>query len=267
MKKYTAFIVFSFVVFFSATTIFAQPGSPEQIRPFGQAEAQPLPGQPGVREQQRLPGPQKFVMPQRLPGPQNLTEEQRLQWQQRFEERLNLFGESLTEEQRLQWHQRFTERLNSFDRQRSAEQQRVPRQPRVTEQQRMPKQPRAIAPQRVPGQQRSTERERAIGEQRVAGEPRFGFTGPTQAVTAAEASEFANRTPLIVQGTIVHSTGPDRYLFRDSSGDIIVRIGQSEWRRVGSTVGPYDNVEISGVLYKDEQRAPEIRVSSIRKLD
>ena len=94
----------------------------------------------------------------------------------------------------------------------------------------------------------------------------FGFTGPTQAVTAAEVGSFANRTPLIVRGTIIYSTGPDRYLFRDSSGDITVRIGQSEWRRAGSTISPSDEVEISGVLYKDEQRVPEIRVNSIKKL-
>ena len=83
MKKYTALIVCSIVVFFSVTSVFAQPGSPEQMRFSGQdrtAEQQWLPGPQGVRGPYRFPGPQKFAMPQRFPGPERLTEEQRLQW-------------------------------------------------------------------------------------------------------------------------------------------------------------------------------------------
>ena len=269
MKKYTAFIVCSLVMFFLAAAVFAQPGFPDQPRLHEQERAvEPLrlqgqemlagqsrlPRQERAADQQRVPRQERSVVsqklhgqqksavppraqnqqrpavPQRVPGQQRLTEEQRLQWQERFAERLSLHGQQrLTDEQRLQWQQRFTEWQRFLEQQRAAGQQRLP------------------------GQQSPT-----------------GFTGPSQAVNVADARSFAHRTPLIVRGTIVHSTGPDRYLFRDSSGDITVRIGANEWRRLGSTVSPSDTVEISGELHTDQNdtgRAPEIRARTIRKID
>jgi len=132
---------------------------------------------------------------------------------------------------------------------------------RFTDQQRFNGPQRFTGPQRFPGMQRPT------GPQAPANQ--YGFTGPSQVVTTAQVKSFADRTPLIVRGTITHAVGPNRYLFRDSSGEITIRIGAREWRNVGSNIGPTDTVEISGVLRKaegDEQRAPEIRAISIKKM-
>jgi uncharacterized protein (TIGR00156 family) len=97
----------------------------------------------------------------------------------------------------------------------------------------------------------------------------YGFTGPLQTVTVEQVKTFADRTPLIVTGTIVQAIGGDFYLFRDSSGEIMLKIGPNEWYTLGSTISPSDNIEISGELHKDElysMRAPEIHVRYIRKL-
>jgi uncharacterized protein (TIGR00156 family) len=84
-----------------------------------------------------------------------------------------------------------------------------------------------------------------------------------------QAKSFPHRTPVIVTGTLVQAIGGDLYTFRDSSGEIILRIGQREWYNVGSNISPADNIEISGELHKDQrdwQRAPEIHARYIRKL-
>jgi len=97
----------------------------------------------------------------------------------------------------------------------------------------------------------------------------YGFTGPVQTVTVEQAKTFAHRTPVIVTGTIVQAVGGDFYLFRDSSGEIMLKIGPREWEMLGSTISPSDNIEISGELHKDEfysMKAPEIHARYIRKL-
>jgi hypothetical protein len=72
------------------------------------------------------------------------------------------------------------------------------------------------------------------------------------------------------------------YIFRDSSGEIILRIGPREWYALGSNISPSDKIEISGELHRDQggnlrplgsvevprdwQRAPEIHARYIRKI-
>jgi uncharacterized protein (TIGR00156 family) len=97
----------------------------------------------------------------------------------------------------------------------------------------------------------------------------FGFTGPSQTVTAVQARTFNNRTPVILKGNIVMALGQDLYTFRDASGEITVRIGPREWQLLGANIGPSDTIEISGELHKDQKdtsRAPEVHARSIRKL-
>jgi uncharacterized protein (TIGR00156 family) len=111
---------------------------------------------------------------------------------------------------------------------------------------------------------------------RVEGTPeRYGFTGPVRTVTVEQAKTYAHRTPVIVTGTIVQAIGGDLYIFRDSSGEIILRIGPREWYALGSTISPSERIEISGELHvflqntrdqRDWQRAPEIHARYIRKL-
>jgi uncharacterized protein (TIGR00156 family) len=98
---------------------------------------------------------------------------------------------------------------------------------------------------------------------------RYGFTGPTRTVTVEQAKTYAHRTPVIVTGTIVQAIGGDLYIFRDSSGEIILRIGPREWYALGSNISPSDKIEISGELHRDHrdwQREPEIHARYIRKI-
>ena len=81
--------------------------------------------------------------------------------------------------------------------------------------------------------------------------PQGGFTGPQGSgqfapVPVAQVSTFADKTQAILQGHIVQGLGGDRYLFRDSSGDIVIKIKHDRWW--GLTVGPKDLIEIGGVL-------------------
>jgi uncharacterized protein (TIGR00156 family) len=97
----------------------------------------------------------------------------------------------------------------------------------------------------------------------------YGFTGPSQIVSVEQAKTYTHRTPVIVSGTIVQAIGGDLYTFRDSSGEIILRIGPREWYVLGSNISPSDKIEISGELHRDPrdwQRAPEIHARYIRKL-
>ena len=95
-----------------------------------------------------------------------------------------------------------------------------------------------------------------------------GFTGQSRVVTIAQAKTFAHKTPVIVKGNIVQAVGGDWYLFRDSSGEIIVKIGPKEWTHFGFTVNSSDTVEISGNMHNKpwENRPPEIKAKYIRKL-
>ena len=102
----------------------------------------------------------------------------------------------------------------------------------------------------------------------------FGYTGPSRTVTAAQAGSLAHKTPVIIRGSIVNSIGLDRYMFRDSSGEISIRIGPREWQNFGANIGPSDNVEITGELHRagilrdqgSQDMPPVIHVRSIKKL-
>jgi uncharacterized protein (TIGR00156 family) len=72
-----------------------------------------------------------------------------------------------------------------------------------------------------------------------------------------------------MKGNLVLAVTPNLYTFRDSSGEINVRIGPREWQRLGANIGPSDTVEIIGAPFKDEKdtsKAPEVFVRSIKKL-
>jgi uncharacterized protein (TIGR00156 family) len=97
----------------------------------------------------------------------------------------------------------------------------------------------------------------------------YGFTGPVRTVTVEQAKTFAHKAPVVVTGIIVQAIGGDLYIFRDSSGEVIIRIGPQEWYNLGSTISPSENIEISGELHRDKkdwQRAPEIHARYIRKI-
>ena len=109
------------------------------------------------------------------------------------------------------------------------------------------------------------------GPQGFSGQPgvQYGFTGQVQTVTVVQAQTFGHKTPVIVRGNITQAIGADRYTFRDSSGEIILKIGPREWMYFGSTIGPSDTIEISGEVCWDRknwQRPVEIHAKFIRKI-
>jgi uncharacterized protein (TIGR00156 family) len=97
----------------------------------------------------------------------------------------------------------------------------------------------------------------------------YGFTGPARTVTVEQAKTFTHRTPVIISGAIVQFIGADCYTFRDSSGEITIRIGPREWEMFGSFISPSDNIEISGEVHRDgidSTRAPEVHARFMKKL-
>ena len=86
-----------------------------------------------------------------------------------------------------------------------------------------------------------------------------GYTGPGQGggyvgpgpefVTAKQAGDMRDDTPVALKGYIVKSLGGDKYLFQDESGAIPVDIDDRRW--AGQTVGAEDMVEIHGKVDKD----------------
>ena len=97
--------------------------------------------------------------------------------------------------------------------------------------------------------------EGAIGPQGIAGQQGFrspqGFTGQFTPVSVSQVYSYPDKAPAILRGNIVSFLGGDRYLFRDSSGDIMIKIKHDRWW--GQTVGPNDIVELGGELKRDKK--------------
>ncbi|GHU51545.1 hypothetical protein FACS1894200_11840 [Spirochaetia bacterium] len=100
-----------------------------------------------------------------------------------------------------------------------------------------------------------------------------GFTGPgagaaagqVQTVTVMQARGLADHSLVILTGTIVQSLGREKYLFRDSTGDITIDIDRDLWTLLGISVSTNDRVEIGGEI-DVEKRVVEIDVKYIKKL-
>jgi uncharacterized protein (TIGR00156 family) len=104
------------------------------------------------------------------------------------------------------------------------------------------------------------------GPQGSSGQYGYGFTGPSQIVSAAQAQSYSHGSPVIIKGNIVQAIGGDLYLFRDSSGEIVIRIGPREWQYYGSTISPSDTIEISGEVHRRNWQQPEVHARFIRKV-
>ena len=88
------------------------------------------------------------------------------------------------------------------------------------------------------------------GVQQGFGGPQ-GFTGQFTTVSVSQVYSYPNKAPAVLRGNIVSWLGGDRYLFRDSSGDIMIKIKQDRWW--GQAVGPNDIVELGGELKRDKK--------------
>ena len=78
-----------------------------------------------------------------------------------------------------------------------------------------------------------------------------GFFGPSQSITVSQVLAFPHKASAVLTGNIVASFGNDRFLFRDSSGEIVIKIKSNRWW--GLSVGANDRVEIGGELKRDKR--------------
>ncbi|MCL2277205.1 MAG: NirD/YgiW/YdeI family stress tolerance protein [Treponema sp.] len=92
-----------------------------------------------------------------------------------------------------------------------------------------------------------------------------------QTVPVVQAWTYYHKTPIAIQGNIVQFYGGrDLYIFRDSSGDILVKIGSKELRNLmfqGISIDADDTVEIYGEVHwpRHSYGAPEVHVRYINK--
>jgi uncharacterized protein (TIGR00156 family) len=95
-----------------------------------------------------------------------------------------------------------------------------------------------------------------------------GWTG--QPVTVVQARTYGHQAPILIRGTLVQFySAPDNYVFRDSTGDIIVKIGPKEWEYLwyqNISIGPGDTIEIYGEVHwpRHSWGIPEIHARFIR---
>ncbi len=91
-----------------------------------------------------------------------------------------------------------------------------------------------------------------------------GFKGPSNGITTvSEALKAKDDALVILTGKIERETSKDKYLFRDSTGAIIVEIDNEEWQ--GQTITPTDTVIIHGEVDKEIMGKTEIDVDKITK--
>jgi len=103
-----------------------------------------------------------------------------------------------------------------------------------------------------------------------------GFKGPSQpagsilvtkagiqATPAASAKKLTNNTPVMLVGNITQSIGEDLYTFKDSSGEITVRIKYGDWR--GLSIEASDSIVIGGYVQYRIDGQVEIDVKIISK--
>lgn len=96
-----------------------------------------------------------------------------------------------------------------------------------------------------------------------------GFQGPTsgvQADTVKKALDASDDTPVMLTGTIMErqAGSDDKYLFKDSTGQVVVDIDQKVF--AGRTVTPQTRVRLSGKVDKDLMGPTEIDVKVLEIL-
>ena len=79
-----------------------------------------------------------------------------------------------------------------------------------------------------------------------------GFTGPVHTATVLQVAQtYPHKAPAVLRGNIVMLIGGDRYLFRDPTGEFVIKIKHDRWW--GLSVGPNDLIEIGGELKRDKR--------------
>jgi len=121
----------------------------------------------------------------------------------------------------------------------------------------------------VPGQQIIPGQQIRPGQQIIPGQYGYNF----QAIPVVQAWNYGHKTPIVIQGNIIQFYGgKDLYIFRDSTGDILVKIGPKEWQNVwyqGINITPADKVEIFGEVHWSKrgfQNSPVVHVRFIKNI-
>ena len=103
-----------------------------------------------------------------------------------------------------------------------------------------------------------------------------GFTGPSapgtgngqagyQSVTVGQLQTLPyNKIHVVLTGNIAHSAGRDYYTFRDTTGEITIKIGVHYWW--GLTVGPSDRVQLLVEADKKRNGRVEVKAKGLRRL-
>ena len=100
----------------------------------------------------------------------------------------------------------------------------------------------------------------------LSGSAFANFNGANNSVsTVSAAKSMADDTYVTLEGSIVSQVKNDKYIFRDSTGEITVEIDGEDWG--GVNVGPNDRVRIYGEVDKELMRATEIEVKRVEKLN
>ena len=83
----------------------------------------------------------------------------------------------------------------------------------------------------------------------------------------AQAQAHGHKSPVIIRGNVVQAIGGNFFTFRDSSGEIPLRIGPKEWQFYGSAISPSDTMEISGEFRrKNWWDQPQVHARFMRKI-
>ncbi|MCL2209445.1 MAG: NirD/YgiW/YdeI family stress tolerance protein [Treponema sp.] len=99
----------------------------------------------------------------------------------------------------------------------------------------------------------------------------FGY-GQLQTVTVNQARTLGHKIPVVMTGNLVQFYGgKDLYVFRDASGEILVKIGPKEWQNLwyqGISIDPSNTIEIFGEVHwpKHNWGTPEVHVRFIKKV-
>lgn len=96
-----------------------------------------------------------------------------------------------------------------------------------------------------------------------------GYTGPANTavrlVTVKQAQSMADDTYVTMRGKVVQHIKSDKYMFQDSTGQIVVEIDDDLW--YGLTLGPNDTVEIIGEIDRDGPWGKvDVDVKNIKKI-
>lgn len=96
-----------------------------------------------------------------------------------------------------------------------------------------------------------------------------GFHGPVsgaKAETAAGAKNLSDNSPVVLVGNIVSKVAGSKkkYMFRDSSGEIILEISPKIFK--GMDVTPANTVRVSGKVDQDFGQEPEVEVKDLELL-